>query len=209
MRIKCMIPNIYHQRQDAIYFDIYLHAKNQLYPNVSFLIYCKDVTNLFGYSGYTWSHPSSRSVICSIILCRKLWCLFVSKKSTLSLTSSLRYSKGITNLLLWVLWAWLAKPTKNDNINLQETLFILCKTSAQSLTSWYFTLKESCNLIEQKHFGPYLKNLVFLDMGFLQENRKSTFFLDQIHEKKIFFITFKIPYFQKIWHGTLSRFRKN
>ena len=32
------------------------------------------------------------------------------------------YCKDIANLLLWVLWAWLALATKSDDISLQKTL---------------------------------------------------------------------------------------
>ena len=47
---------------------------------------------------------------------RKLWRLPVGKRSSSSFTFSLRYYKDIVNVLLWVLWACLAKQTLSDTV---------------------------------------------------------------------------------------------
>ena len=44
--------------------------------------------------------------------CKKLWCLSVYKKSTLTLTSFLRYCNNIVNSLFWKLWECLIIPIK-------------------------------------------------------------------------------------------------
>ena len=45
------------------------------------------------------------------------------KKWTPSLTSFLRYCKGIANLLLWELWEYLIMPINNDSITLYRKLW--------------------------------------------------------------------------------------
>ena len=50
----------------------------------------------------------------------------VYKKSTSSFTSFMRYCKEFSNLLLWVIWAGLAMPTKINSINLKNSLMFIC-----------------------------------------------------------------------------------
>ena len=38
-----------------------------------------------------------------------------------------RYRKEITNLLFWVIWAYLAAHTKNDSINLKKPFTFICR----------------------------------------------------------------------------------
>ena len=140
------------------------------------------------YSGHAWPHPPI--IIASP--CRKLWCLSASKISILFLTSSLRYFKDITNLLLWVLWVCLAKPTKNDSINLQK----IFKQKFSSISHFFLEalhLKNPAIWLDKSISAHISGTWFFPDMGFVQENRKSTFLVDQI-QKKFFLIKFRIPF---------------
>ena len=47
------------------------------------------------------------------------------QKSTSFIPSFSRYYKNITNLVCWVLWAYLVMTTKNDDLNVQETLMFI------------------------------------------------------------------------------------
>ena len=93
--------------------------KIQLYTHF-FLKYHKDFakTCYFGYFGNAW--PCRARFIGST--CRKVWSLSACKKSTSSLPSFWRYCKNVTNLLFWVLWAYLAMTS---NFRLQKTLMFI------------------------------------------------------------------------------------
>ena len=69
-------------------------------------------TYYFEYFWHTWPYPLN--MMASTF--RKPWCLS-GQKINLSLTSLLRYCKDFANFLLWVLWAWLAMPTRIDSLN--------------------------------------------------------------------------------------------
>ena len=76
-------------------FDVYLHAKNQVYPSLLSWNLAKIMwTCFFGYSGHAWSRPPQTTVPTR----RKLWCLSKYKKSTWSLTYFLRYK----NPVIWL-----------------------------------------------------------------------------------------------------------
>ena len=91
----------------------------------------------------------------------KLWCLSAWKKWTAFLTSFLRYCKGITTLLLWVLWGYFIMPNNNNNTTLQEALMTkvlkstyrklwslsACKKSTSSLASFLRYCKDIVNLL--------------------------------------------------------------
>ena len=49
------------------------------------------------------------------------------KKSTSSFMLSLRYCNDITNVLFFVLWAWLATHTQSDTINLKRTFVFISR----------------------------------------------------------------------------------
>ena len=51
----------------------------------------------------------------------KLWRLSLDKRSSSSLTFSLRYYKDIVKLFFWVLWSCLTTQTQSDTINLSKT----------------------------------------------------------------------------------------
>ena len=51
----------------------------------------------------------------------KLWRLSLDKRSSSSLTFSLRYYKDIVKLFFWVLWSCLTTQTQSDTINLPKT----------------------------------------------------------------------------------------
>ena len=58
---------------------------------------------------------------------RDLRCLSPDKKSTLSFAFFLRYCNNITNLLFWVLWAYLAIHKQSDAIKLYKTFVFICR----------------------------------------------------------------------------------
>ena len=73
--------------------------------------------------------------------CRKLWCLSACKKSTLSLTSILRYCKNITNLLFWELWECLTIPIKIIvSICSMLSCLSVCKKSTSSLICFFLMI---------------------------------------------------------------------
>ena len=100
--------------------DVYQHAKNQLH----FSLLSSEILEIlhscyFEYFQDAWLHPSDVAVPTFWIL----WSLSL-KKSTLSLTSFLRYCKDFVNLLFRVLWERLAILTNIDSINFQKGLSI-------------------------------------------------------------------------------------
>ena len=58
---------------------------------------------------------------------RDLQCLSPDKKSTLSFAFFLRYCNNITNLLFWVLWAYLPTHKQSDAIKLYKTFVFICR----------------------------------------------------------------------------------
>ena len=90
-------------------FDVYLKAKNQVHSSrlpwdiARILQIC-----YFGYFGNAWPSPIKNH---STNLWETFMLICMQKKSTLSLTSFLRYCKEIANLLFWVIWACLATHT--------------------------------------------------------------------------------------------------
>ena len=68
--------------------------------------------------------------------CRKL---SACKKSISSLTSFLRYSKDIANMLFWELWECLIIPLKNYSINLWWNFMHICMQKINFIT--HFLLK--------------------------------------------------------------------
>ena len=71
-----------------------------------------------------------------------------AKKSTSSLTSSLRYCKDIANLLFWELWECLTIPNKTIVLICRKpSCSSACKKSTSSLTSFVRHCKEITNLL--------------------------------------------------------------
>ena len=77
------------------------------------------------------------------------------KKKNYSFGSFLKYRKDIANL--WVLWACLTMPNKNNTINLWETLMLNYMRKIKLISHFLFKIlhfKESCNLIDREHYDP-------------------------------------------------------
>ena len=72
--------------------------------------YCIVILNILGM-------PLIMPIKYDCINLSKTLTLICSKKSTSSFIFFLKYCKDFANLLFWVLWAWLALPTKTDSVN--------------------------------------------------------------------------------------------
>ena len=164
--IKWMIPKFQYQRQDAIYFDVYLHAKNLLhfsfFLHIFFLHTYLPTCYLSGYFGHSWPCPSANF----FLLIFQTYCKPVIL-GTLSMPSQ-------THL--------------KNSINLQQTLMFISlpKICSISIIFWYLTLKESCNLIGQKHFVLYLRKPIFSRHGIYAGKQKINFPFCPNPEKTIF-----------------------
>ena len=94
--------------------------------------------------------------------CRKLWSL--CKKSTSSLTSFLKYSKDIENLLFWQFWECLSISIRVLVSICSKPLYLsACKKSSPSLTSlfryckkiadWLFWLLWACLVTHTQNYS--------------------------------------------------------
>ena len=94
----------------------YYHHKNQLNPSILSLGMTKILQICYcGYFEHDWLAMPTKLIV---LICRNIWCLFACKNSNSSLSSFLKYCKDITNLIFWVLWAFLTMAKKNDGISL-------------------------------------------------------------------------------------------
>ena len=86
---------------------MFICTKNQIHPSLlSWSIVKILQTSYKGYFGPDWPCPP----MLRASTCRKVWCLFASKKSASSLPFFLRDCSDFEKLLFWVLWAWRKVP---------------------------------------------------------------------------------------------------
>ena len=72
------------------------------------------------------------------------------------------------NFLFWVLWACLDRYIQNDSINLYKTSIFICMAKINFIIHFFLEIlhfKESCNMIGQQHFGPWVENQNFARSG--------------------------------------------
>ena len=112
-------------------------CKKSTSPLPSFLRYSKDIRNFyFGYFEQVWLWPIKND---TTSVEKTLTFIFMQK-----ITSFLKCCKDDANLLSWVLWAHLAKPTKSNIVILYETQMFICKQKINLITQifyWYYTLE--------------------------------------------------------------------
>ena len=67
--------------------------------------------------------------------------------------------------LFCVFWACLVAQTQNDSINAYKTSMFICMPKINFIVHFFLEIlhfKESCNLIDWQHFGPWLENQNFV-----------------------------------------------
>ena len=95
---------------------------------------------------------------------RKLSCLLSGKKST----SPTWFSGGIAKICELLIVHTLGMPGctyPNDSINLSKTTMLTCMPKINFIIHFFLEIlhfKESCNLIDWQHFGPWLENQNFV-----------------------------------------------
>ena len=62
---------------------------------------------------------------------------------------SLRYCKGIANLLFWVLEAYLALHNQSDSMKLQKTFMFICRQKIYSLLKFFW---KNCKDMQTSYF---------------------------------------------------------
>ena len=88
------------------------------------------------------------------LTCRKLWCLSACKKSTSSLTSFMRYYKGIANFLFWEFWESLSIPIKNHCINFKENFMLICMQKINFISNVFLEIfQRNSKLVILGHLG--------------------------------------------------------
>ena len=123
----------------------YLHAKNQLHPSFLFWDIAKKVQTCYvGYFGHVWLWPVKND---TTSLEKTLMFIFMQKNHIFPSPLFFKYYNNI---------ACLAIPLKRDSSNLQETLMFICKPNINLIHQFFLEIlhfKNSCNLIDQEHFG--------------------------------------------------------
>ena len=137
----------------------------------------------------------------------------------------LRYCQDIANLLLWVLWVYLATATKTDSISLQKTLMFIFMQKIKFiyqlfleilLTSWNFVILSTLGCLATQYyqlvgnFDFYLHAKNQLDPYFLEIlhfNNLAIWLVESIlaHELRTRILPkgFMVKYSNNIFHYTL------